>query len=297
VETHDVRFLITVGDNIYKGSPSGITNGNSNGNDSGEDDDDWFFTFFQPYRFIINRIPIFAAIGNHDASETPGEGKDDRDELYDNLFMVHRFNFPVGHGPGLFYNFRFGSEIEFICLDSSKEEGVTERQGGRSRNSHVFKDYRHRSFVDEALRSGVLQRPKWRIPYFHHAPYSRGDDHGDNNDIISVYANRFKDAGIRACFSGHTHTCQWLEKDSVNYFISGGGGRDWSGLSGSSSALFKAGNGNLGNFLIVKISMATNTMEVIPYTTADSGGRLQRLPLYSDPRRRRVFTGDITVVI
>src|SRR5687768_2693131 len=48
VREHDVRLILSTGDNIYHGGGQG----------SGDEDDDWFFTFFQPYRFVINRVPV-----------------------------------------------------------------------------------------------------------------------------------------------------------------------------------------------------------------------------------------------
>ena len=49
------------------GGSSGIPIG-----DHGDEDDDWFFTFYQPYRYLLNRIPVYPCIGNHDSAETRG---------------------------------------------------------------------------------------------------------------------------------------------------------------------------------------------------------------------------------
>ena len=48
-----VRLIVTTGDNICAGRrilglPVGA---------QGDEDDDWFFTFFQPYRYMLNRVP------------------------------------------------------------------------------------------------------------------------------------------------------------------------------------------------------------------------------------------------
>lgn len=84
VDRDDVRFLLTTGDNIYAGRtllgiPIGAT---------GDEDDDWFFTYFQPYRYVINRIPVYPCIGNHDGDET--EVNDDRDQIMDNFYLKER---------------------------------------------------------------------------------------------------------------------------------------------------------------------------------------------------------------
>lgn len=119
VDREGVRLLLTTGDNIYAGRtllgiPVGAT---------GDEDDDWFFTFYQPYRYLINRIPVYPSIGNHDGNET--EINDDRDQIMDNFYLMERLmgEEAAGRasiGPGLFYRFRFGSQIELVCLDTSR---------------------------------------------------------------------------------------------------------------------------------------------------------------------------------
>ena len=119
VAREDIRLLLTTGDNIYAGRTLlGIPVGST-----GDEDDDWFFTFFQPYRYVINRIPVHPCIGNHDGDET--EVNDDRDQIIDNFYLTERLlgEEAAGRasvGPGLFYRFRFGSQIEFVALDSSR---------------------------------------------------------------------------------------------------------------------------------------------------------------------------------
>ena len=73
---------------------------------TGDEDDDWFFTFFQPYRYVINRVPVYPSIGNHDAAES--EECDDRAQVEDNFYLVERLSGEEAAGrasfkPGLFY--------------------------------------------------------------------------------------------------------------------------------------------------------------------------------------------------
>src|SRR5207249_4082373 len=72
----------------------------------GDEDDDWFCTYYQPYRYMVNRVPVYPCIGNHDAGET--EDRDDREQLLDNLFLRERIARDAASGrasvdPGLFY--------------------------------------------------------------------------------------------------------------------------------------------------------------------------------------------------
>ena len=88
-------FLLTTGDNIYaRVRVLGVAIGGT-----GDEDDDWFFTYFQPYRYVINRIPVYPSIGNHDADET--EERDDRAQVEDNFYLRERIESEEAGGPRL----------------------------------------------------------------------------------------------------------------------------------------------------------------------------------------------------
>jgi tartrate-resistant acid phosphatase type 5 len=214
VDEFDIRLLITTGDNIYSKKHFGaFTVG------SGKEDDDWFFTYYQPYRYIINRIPVYPCIGNHDADET--EDGDDRGQLYDNFYINERFAGEEASGraslnPGTFYRFRYGSDIEFICLDSSKEDLLSRRR--------LFDHPRHRQFLDLALSAPGAGSPRWRIPFLHHPPFCAGPRYGNTKHMEGLL-QRFETAGVRAVFSGHEHNFQHSVTNGVHYFVSGSGAK------------------------------------------------------------------------
>jgi tartrate-resistant acid phosphatase type 5 len=83
VDDGDVRFVVSLGDNIYQGEDGRVDG------ESGGEDDDWYSSFFEPYRYVLARVPFFPAIGNHDTSDT--EGSDDRAQLEDNFHLRERF--------------------------------------------------------------------------------------------------------------------------------------------------------------------------------------------------------------
>jgi tartrate-resistant acid phosphatase type 5 len=218
-EKYDIRLILTTGDNIYAGKRFlGIPFG-----DEGDEDDDWYFTFYQPYRYVINRIPIYPCIGNHDADET--EDKDDRAQLVDNLYIDERIAGEEAAGrasidPGLFYRFRYGSEIEFICIDTSKEPNIF--HGGR-----LFEHPKHSSFLKTALPdlSGVADpTPSWRIPFSHHPPFSAGFEHHNTKEMAGL-VELFKKARVRMVFSGHQHNFQHNRSEGIEYFVTGAGGK------------------------------------------------------------------------
>lgn len=122
VREHDVRLLLTTGDNIYLGKATG--------GGTGDEDDNWFFTYYQPYRYVINRVPVYPAVGNHDVADD--EDSDDRGQLEDNFFLDERFRSEravdrASLDPGLFYRFGYGADVAFVAVDTSLARDLEER--------------------------------------------------------------------------------------------------------------------------------------------------------------------------
>lgn len=217
VDRYDVRFVLTAGDNIYAGRtllmiPMG---------DQGDEDDDWFFTYYQPYRYLLNRIPVYPSIGNHDSSES--EVRDDRTQLFDNFYINERIageekSGRSSVGPGLFYRFPFGSDAEFICIDTSKEPEVF--------GHRLFLHPKHADFLRQTFGVSLASTtpPRWRIPYCHHPPFSAGPLHL-NTDEMDTLLPLLKQGGVRVMFSGHEHNFQHSNHDGIDYFVTGGGGK------------------------------------------------------------------------
>jgi tartrate-resistant acid phosphatase type 5 len=213
VDDYDVRFLLTAGDNIYAGSRFLWFTGAE-----GDEDDDWFFTYFQPYRYIINRVPVYPCIGNHDTGEL--ESPDDRDQLMDNLYLRERFAGEDKYGrasigPGLFYRFQYGRDAEFVCIDTSKESFFAER---------LFEVPKHLDFLQCAFKPVQPESPRWRIPFCHHPPFCAGPLHRNTKSMHSLLP-LFEKAGVRAMFSGHEHNFQHSRHNQIDYFITGGAGK------------------------------------------------------------------------
>jgi hypothetical protein len=214
ISSERVRLIVTTGDNIYAGERLlGIPIGGT-----GDEDDDWFFTFFQPYRYIINRVPVYPSIGNHDAEET--EERDDRAQVEDNFYLRERILSEeaagrASFGPGLFYRFRYGSDIEFICIDTSKEDYF--------RGKRLFEYPKHWDFVEAAFPEDGSAKT-WRIPFCHHPPYCAGPQHG-NTESMQRLIPLFRRSGVRVLFSGHEHNFQHSRCDGIDYFVTGAAGK------------------------------------------------------------------------
>ena len=215
VDSDGVRFLLTTGDNIYaRVRVFGVAVGGT-----GDEDDDWFFTYFQPYRYVLNRIPVYPSIGNHDADET--EERDDRAQVEDNFYLRERLSGgeeAAGRAsfcPGLFYRVRYGSAIEFVCLDTSKE--------GFFRGHRLFEYPKHWEFLEMAFPADAGGK-LWRIPFCHHPPYCAGPQHGNTRSMNRLIP-LFERSGVRVLFSGHEHNFQHSATDGIHYFITGAAGK------------------------------------------------------------------------
>ena len=270
VERHGVRLLLTAGDNIYL--PPASVDGAPSDQGSGDEDDDWFFTFYQPYRYLINRIPVYPTVGNHDSDET--EASDDRAQLEDNFYLGARF----AHGgearsnesPGLYYRVGFGSDIEFVSIDTSH---ASEGHGCE----HYFELAPHRRFLDRAFQARGDQEPRrWLIPFSHHPPYCAGPHHGNNEAMLAQLLPLFHRAGVRVVFSGHEHNFQYARERDVHYFVSGAGAKlrpePPTGFDAAHTRAWAA----QGHFLLVQIRGAE--MRVTPVARAHDG-RLEPIAL------------------
>jgi tartrate-resistant acid phosphatase type 5 len=272
VTESDVRLVLTTGDNIYAGKkilgiPIGAT---------GDEDDDWFFTFYQPYRYILNRVPFYPCVGNHDSGEIEFEN-DDREQLMDNFFLHERFGTAeaapfASIGPGLFYRFRFGANIEFVCLDTSKASPLP--------GDRFFMHPTHMSFLDEVFRAGQEgAAPVWQVPFGHHPPYTAGPGHHNSTSVITHLLPRFKSAGVRVAFWGHEHNFQHAIAETVNYVVSGGGGK----VSGKAPAAdrfagaFTTAWAGEGHFLLIDVD--ASQMKILPVGALSAEGKLQPILL------------------
>jgi len=260
VDREGVRLILTTGDNIYAakrllGIPIGST---------GDEDDDWFFTYFQPYRYIINRLPVYPSIGNHDADES--EACDDRAQVEDNFYLSERLAGEeaagrASFGPGLFYRFHYGSDIEFVCIDTSKEAFF---KGGR-----LFLLPKHLAFVEAAFSPGRTS-PRWCIPFAHHPPFSAGPRH-HNTRLMETLLPLLQRAGVRAMFSGHEHNFQHSSVGGIEYFVTGAAGRARAGAPDRFEDAHTQSWSSACHFLLVRIEDHRMVVRAIGESTGNGG--------------------------
>src|SRR5262249_6408607 len=85
---------------------------------------------------------------------------------------------PQSVGPGLFYRFRVGTDLELVCLDTSREQGILGGLiGGVSADGftkRLILHPRHRTFIEQAFPPRTADSPKWIVPFFHHPVFCAG---------------------------------------------------------------------------------------------------------------------------
>ncbi len=210
VSHDDVRFVISLGDNIYQGEQGQVDD------ESGGEDDDWYSSFFQPYRYVLARVPFFPAIGNHDATDT--EGSDDRAQLLDNFHLEERFNDGSDRSsvvPGLFYRLLYGRDLELVCLDTSldsSDEGV----------HRFFQAPEHQEWLGSTFDKPEV---RWQIPFSHHPMYCAGPSHHNDDEMIETFLPLFDRAGVSLVLAGHEHNFQISEMHGRTYVVSGSGAK------------------------------------------------------------------------
>ena len=279
VAQEGVRLILTTGDNIYAAQRFLLWT-----KDSGDEDDDWFFTFFQPYRYAINRVPVYPSIGNHDTRET--EECDDRGQVMDNFYMAARLATEeaagrASVGPGLFYRFRVAADVEFVCVDTSKEHFF--------RRGRLFSYPKHQEFMTQAFPAEAGSRIRWRIPFCHHPPFCAGPQHRNTDGMEPVVA-LFEHGGVRACFSGHEHNFQHSSRNGIDYFVSGAGSKLRSGAPGRMGEAHTQSWAPACHFLLVTIDGDHMTVRAIG---EDRDGQLAEIERYR-PDGTRV-TGPVVV--
>jgi predicted phosphodiesterase len=116
---------------------------------------------------------------------------------------------------------------------------------------------------------------KWKIPFFHHPPYSSGGKHGSSTSLRKVVEPIFVKYGVDVVFTGHEHFYERIKpQQGIHYFITGAGGKLRSGdVRENSPITAKAYDQDL-SFMLVEITENVLHFQVInrKKETVDSGG-------------------------
>jgi tartrate-resistant acid phosphatase type 5 len=259
VVDHGARLVVTTGDNVYQGG-----RGRPDA-ESGSEDDGWYSSFYQPYRYVLSRVPVYPSVGNHDAGDS--EDSDDRQQVCDNFHTASRF---PGSGdrssvdPGLFYRVGWGSQIELVAVDSSLGSSLDEHRW--------FQSAKH---LDWLRRTFSRPGPRWRIPFSHHPAYCAGPHHGNDEEVLETLLPLYREAGVRLVLAGHEHNFQLSEADGMAHVVTGAGGNLREdlpdGFAEAHTRLFSV----QAHALLVDVD--GGEARLTPVSGIDPEGRLQRM--------------------
>ncbi len=207
-----VRALVSLGDNIYHGPEDQLAQ-------TGAEDDDWYFTFYEPYRYLIDHLPLYPAAGNHDGADE--ELNDDRAQLADNFHLQSRFRRAVDDGrascdPGLFYRVSIGGLLELVCVDTTR---------GDEQGHHYFDDEQHREWLDDTFPTTSGRRAQWLVPFAHHPAWCAGPHHTGMVEQFHGLIPRYERAGVRLVLAGHEHNFQHGEHRGLHHVVAGAGAK------------------------------------------------------------------------
>jgi len=256
-----IRFVMSTGDNIYKG---------------GSRDRDWDTKFFLPYDETLRSIPFYAVLGNHDGNESE-RGKD-LETYLDNFFS------PAG-AMSRWYRFQFADLAEFFALDST-----TNQYPGQPAPAYL-KNGEQSQWLTAALRPAT---EAWRIAFFHHPMFTAGPNHPPALPKLGHWLEAMKDGGVSAAFSGHEHNLQFSrvgpETGQMQFVLSGAGGEL---RRGNVKPRMKERQirawAPQAHFLLVQIEgdeMKITPMSDRPLKLVDSSGSTVSTPIVVNRRRR-----------
>ena len=178
-------FIITVGDNNYPDGAASTIDANIG---------QFYHSFIYPYKGTYGagaaQNRFFPCLGNHDWYTSGAQP------------YLDYFTLPNNER---YYDFVRGP-VHFFAIDSDPNEpngtSSTSTQGNWLKNKLA------------------ASTAKWKIVYFHHAPYSSGIEHGSSTWMQWP----FQQWGATAVLSGHEHDYERIMINGFPYFVNGLGG-------------------------------------------------------------------------
>ena len=210
VESWDVDFIITTGDNYYLSARGFGGNGlNQYDNSVGKFYCHYLKDTAEPDSGILDCPPerqsestnrFFPTIGNHDRHDTASPDI----TSYLNYFTLPGAGFENSSGNERYYDFVQGP-VHFFAIDSDTARRDSDELAAQ------------KAWLKEQLGGSTSA---WNVVYFHQSAYSSAK-HG--SDPLMQWP--FAEWGADVVFQGHDHVYERILRDGIVYFISGNGGR------------------------------------------------------------------------
>jgi predicted phosphodiesterase len=144
--------------------------------------------FEVPYKWLLdNGVKFYATLGNHDS----------REQRYYKLFNMN---------GELYYTFKPDTQnVRFFALEST------------------YLEPEQVQWLQKELEGS---REDWKIPFFHHPPYSSGGRHGSHVRHREVLEPLFVKHNVSVVFTGHDHVYERTKpQEGIVYFVAGSGGK------------------------------------------------------------------------
>lgn len=173
--------------------------------------------FEVPYKALLDAgVKFYASLGNHDA----------REQRYYKQFNMD---------GKLYYSFKAPKQdVRFFALEST------------------YLDTDQVAWVEKELEGS---KENWKIPYFHHPPYSSGDRHGSDMRLRDVLEPLFVKYNVSVVFNGHDHFYERVKpQKGIVYFVVGAGGQLRRGNIDKNSGITAKGNDQDQSFMVVEIN-------------------------------------------
>ena len=189
-----------------------------------------------PYKSLLdNGVKFYASLGNHDSREQAH---------YPQFNMEGKEYYTMKPSKG---------SVKFFALETTylKPEQV--------------------EWLEKEL---AASREDWKIPYFHHPPYSSGERHGSHETIRQVLEPLFIKYNVSVVFTGHDHFYERVKpQQGIVYFVVGSTGQLRRGNIDRRSGITAAGNDTDRVFLVAEIDGDDMYFNAIARTGAviDSG--------------------------
>ena len=172
--------------------------------------------FEGPYKPLLDAgVKFYASLGNHDS----------REQRFYKLFNM---------GGELYYSFKPGEHsVRFFALEST----------------YLLPD--QLEWLQKELEGS---REDWKIPFFHHPPYSSGGRHGSHLQHREALEPLFVKYNVSVVFTGHDHIYERVKpQQGIVYFVTGSGGKLRRGDLDRSTGLTAAGNSTEQAFVVCEI--------------------------------------------
>jgi predicted MPP superfamily phosphohydrolase len=170
-----------------------------------------------PYKPLLDAgVKFQASLGNHDA----------REQRYYKLFNMD---------GKLYYTFKGSKQsVRFFALEST------------------YMDPEQVAWLEKELKNSDSD---WKIPYFHHPPYSSGDRHGSDQRLREVLEPLFIKYNVSVVFTGHDHFYERVKpQNGIVYFVVGSGGQLRKGNIDTQSGITAKGNDTDQSFMVAEIN-------------------------------------------